>query len=357
MNLRAFVEPTSDDRRVVDTIWFPTGGGKTEAYLGLAAFAILHRRLVDPGNGGTTVLMRYTLRLLTTQQFQRASSLICALELIRRKSMTEFGTAPITLGLWLGSGVTPNREEEAVKDYQKLAQGDGGNRFVVLSCPWCGIDMGPREYGREIRAFGYHLERDAGGKRRFEFRCEDLACDFSQAPGLPLTVIDEAIYAAPPTLLIGTVDKFAMLPWIPDSRAIFGIDNAASRTPPDLIIQDELHLISGPLGSMVGHYETVIDELTTQVYGESRIPAKIVASTATIARAAEQVEKSVCARVVPVPPAGVISRRLLLRAGGQQRGRKDLRRSTRERTAVPHHRTGVDALRFPSGAEPVRGAE
>jgi len=166
--------------------------------------------------------------------------------LIRRRAVTEFGSAPITLGLWLGSGVTPNREEEAVKDYQKLAQGDGGNRFVVLSCPWCGIDMGPREYGREIRAFGYHLERDAGGRRRFEFRCEDPACDFSQAPGLPLTVIDEAIYAAPPTLLIGTVDKFAMLPWIPHSRAIFGIDNAASRTPPDLIIQDELHLISGP---------------------------------------------------------------------------------------------------------------
>jgi hypothetical protein len=305
MNLRAFVEPTSDDRRVVDTIWFPTGGGKTEAYLGLAAFAILHRRLVDPGNAGTTVLMRYTLRLLTTQQFQRASSLICALELIRRKAPTEFGSAPITLGLWLGSGVTPNREEEAVKDFQKLAQGDGGNRFVVLSCPWCGVDMGPRDYGREIRAFGYRLERDAGGRRRFEFRCEDPACDFSQAPGLPLTVIDEAIYAAPPTLLIGTVDKFAMLPWIPDSRAIFGIDNAASRTPPDLIIQDELHLISGPLGSMVGHYETVIDELTTQVNGETRIHAKIVASTATIARAAEQVESLYARESFLFPPQGL----------------------------------------------------
>ena len=137
--------------------------------------------------------------------------------------------------------MTPNREEEAVKDYQKLAQGDGGNRFVVLSCPWCGIDMGPREYGREIRAFGYRLERDAGGRRRFEFRCEDPACDFSQAAGLPLTVIDEAIYAAPPTLLIGTVDKFAMLPWIPDSRAIFGIDNAASPVARFRVFTEERH--------------------------------------------------------------------------------------------------------------------
>jgi hypothetical protein len=289
MNLRAFTEPWSDDRRIVDTIWFPTGGGKTEAYLGLAAFVILHRRLVDPSNAGTTVLMRYTLRLLTTQQFQRAASLICALELIRRSDAVAFGPEPITLGLWLGSGVTPNREDQAVKDYQSLAQGEGGNRFVVLSCPWCGVDMGPREYGREIRAFGYQLERVAAGRRRFVFRCEDATCAFSAAPGLPLTVIDEAIYASPPTLLIGTVDKFAMLPWTPDARAIFGLDNAAAGTPPDLIIQDELHLISGPLGSMVGHYETVIDEFTTRVEGGTRIGAKIVASTATIARAAEQV--------------------------------------------------------------------
>jgi hypothetical protein len=289
MNLQAFTEPRSDDRRIVDTIWFPTGGGKTEAYLGLAAFVILHRRLVDLNNAGTTVLMRYTLRLLTTQQFQRAASLICALELIRRSDPAAFGPEPITLGLWLGSGVTPNREDQAVKDYQALARGEGGNRFVVLSCPWCGIDMGPREYGLEIRAFGYQLERDAGGRRRFLFRCEDAACAFATAQGLPLTVIDEAIYASPPTLLIGTVDKFAMLPWTPDARTIFGLDSPASRTPPDLIIQDELHLISGPLGSMVGHYETVIDEFTARVEGEARIGAKIVASTATIARASEQV--------------------------------------------------------------------
>jgi hypothetical protein len=305
MNLRAFTEPESNDRRIVDTIWFPTGGGKTEAYLGLAAFAILHRRLVDLNNAGTTVLMRYTLRLLTTQQFQRAASLICALELIRRSDTAAFGLAPITLGLWLGSGVTPNREDQAVKDYQSLAQNEGGNRFVVLSCPWCGVDMGPREYGREIRAFGYHLERDAGGRRHFVFRCEDTACAFSAPPGLPLMVIDEAIYASPPTLLIGTVDKFAMLPWTPDARTIFGLDNPASRTPPDLIIQDELHLISGPLGSMVGHYETVIDEFTTRVEGETRIGAKIVASTATIARASEQVGSLYGRESSLFPPQGL----------------------------------------------------
>jgi Helicase conserved C-terminal domain len=225
--------------------------------------------------------------------------------LIRRKSTAEFGTVPISLGLWLGSGVTPNREDSAVQDYQNLARGDAGNRFILLSCPWCGIDMGPGPYGREIRAFGYHLERDSAGKRRFVFRCEDPACEFSKESGHPLTVIDEAIYASPPTMLIGTVDKFAMLPWTPGSRKIFGIDNEACRTPPDLIIQDELHLISGPLGSMVGHYETVIDELTTRVQDNIRIPTKIVASTATIARAAEQVGSLYGRKSFLFPPQGL----------------------------------------------------
>ena len=107
MNVRAFTDPRHADRNIVDVIWFPTGGGKTEAYLGLAAFVILLRRLTKAEDAGTTVLMRYTLRLLTTQQFQRAASLICALELIRRSEPQRFGCVPITIGLWLGGAVTP----------------------------------------------------------------------------------------------------------------------------------------------------------------------------------------------------------------------------------------------------------
>ena len=302
MNLRAFTEPASDDRRVVDTIWFPTGGGKTEAYLGLAAFAILHRRLVDPADAGTTVLMRYTLRLLTTQQFQRAASLICALELIRRTDEAAFGEVPITLGLWLGSGVTPNREDQAVKDYQALGRGEGGNRFVVLSCPWCGVDMGPREYGREIRAFGYHLERDAGGRRQFVFRCEDTSCEFSKVRRTPAGGDRRSDICIPANATHRNCRQVRDAPM--DTRFPHDLRHrqSACNTPPDLIIQDELHLISGPLGSMVGHYETVIDELTTRVEGERRIPAKIVASTATIARAAEQVEQSLRSQLCPCSP-------------------------------------------------------
>ena len=117
--------------------------------------------------------------------------------------------------------------------------------------------------------------------------CEDPDCEFNSAGGgLPLAVIDEQIYESPPTLLIGTVDKFALLAFQPAARRLFGIDTPYP--PPELIIQDELHLISGPLGSMVGHYETVINALCMNEADGRR--AKIIASTATISRAESQVK-------------------------------------------------------------------
>lgn len=288
MNIRSFLDPSHDERALVDIIWFPTGGGKTEAYLGLAAFSILLRRLMDVDDAGTSVLMRYTLRLLTTQQFQRAASLICALERVRRAAPGTYGQSPISIGLWLGSGVTPNRNEQAVTAYTRLQAGDSENPFVMLRCPWCGVDMGPQDINGTMRVFGYQREKRTGQSDRMKFRCEDPNCDFSNGAGLPLEVVDEGIYESPPTLLIGTVDKFAMMPWEPRARLLFGIDTPAAKSPPDLVIQDELHLIAGPLGSMVGHYETVIDEFCTRIVDGKRVPAKIIASTATIARSAEQ---------------------------------------------------------------------
>lgn len=305
MNVCAFVDPHHEDRKTVDVIWFPTGGGKTEAYLGLAAFVTLLRRLKRPEDAGTTVLMRYTLRLLTTQQFQRASSLICALESIRRAEPTKFGVVPISIGLWLGGTVTPNRHSQAVLSYSRLSREGGENPFIILSCPWCGVAMGPRPYAGGSRVFGYRLEKRTGAEDRIQFRCEDPDCDFSAAEGLPLEVVDEGIYERPPTLVIGTVDKFALMPWEPDSRLLFGIDNPEALEPPSLIIQDELHLISGPLGSMVGHYETVIDEFSTD--RKTGVPAKIVASTATIARASEQIQAIYGRPTMLFPPQGLVA--------------------------------------------------
>ena len=287
MNLNSVANPYSSERDVVDVIWFPTGGGKTEAYLGLSAFSMFLRRLRNPQDAGTTILMRYTLRLLTAQQFQRAASMVCAAECLRRRDENSLGPERFSIGLWVGGDVTPNSEADGVNVFNALQSqpGSTANKFILLSCPWCGAGMGPQRHKQSTRCKGY---RRLANPARVRYVCDDPGCEFSTGEGLPLAVIDEHIYATPPTLLIGTVDKFAMLVFRPEARHLFGIDTPYS--PPDLIIQDELHLISGPLGSMVGHYETVVDALSVNEHADGvRIRAKIIGSTATISRAENQV--------------------------------------------------------------------
>lgn len=292
INLRSMFKNDCDERKVVDLIWFPTGGGKTEAYLGLSAYTIFIRRLLDKTNGGTTILMRYTLRLLTSQQYERASSMICACETIRKEKEDLLGSERISIGLWVGDDTSPNTMQKAVTAYDKLYNGSSDiNPFVVLKCPWCGAQMGVvNKKGRLRETPGYKKIRLHGSKKII-FQCSNSAkhCDFSKdGYELPLYIVDDDIYEKAPTLLLGTVDKFAMLPYRPEAQTIFGIKNGIRKTAPDLIIQDELHLISGPLGSMVGHYETMIHELSSYNSGSKVISPKIIASTATISRASEQ---------------------------------------------------------------------
>ncbi|MBA2224547.1 MAG: helicase-related protein [Thermogemmata sp.] len=297
LNLRSLV-PGSDgkdhpDRQVVDLIWFPTGGGKTEAYLGLSACDIFYRRLRNPDDAGCTVLMRYTLRLLTAQQFQRAATLICACELIRRESPSQLGEKPISIGLWVGESLTPIYRRDAVRVLNRLASDDQHieNPFLLLRCPWCGTELDNR------RRLGYVAH---GNPRTVIFVCPAQPCPFSSRDKrLPVLVIDEDIYDQPPTLLIGTVDKFAMLAWREGARSIFGLGKE-NYNPPDLIIQDELHLISGPLGSVVGLYEGVIDLLCSW---RGR-PPKIIASTATIRRASQQCLALYNRPIFQFPPQG-----------------------------------------------------
>ena len=308
MNLRSMYDRDCKEREIIDLIWFPTGGGKTEAYLGLSAYTIFIRRMMNKDDHGTAILMRYTLRLLTAQQYERASAMICACDLIRKSREDLFGKNRITIGLWVGSSTTPNSVKDAVKAYEKLYRGEGANPFVMLKCPWCGAQMGPVQKGQKQWDLpGY---RKVPGPRRsfgFAFRCRNHRCDFS-AIDLPLFVVDESIYKETPTLLLGTVDKFAMLPFRPQAQKIFGYENGEKKTSPDLIIQDELHLISGPLGSMVGHYETLIHELCTMRTASGDNHPKIIASTATISRAKEQCHALYgCNRedVFQFPPSGL----------------------------------------------------
>ena len=304
MNLRSMYYRDCSEREIVDLIWFPTGGGKTEAYLGLSAYTIFIRRLMNRDDKGTAILMRYTLRLLTAQQYERASAMICACDLIRREHEELFGKNRITIGLWVGGTTTPNTIKDALSDYQKLYNGETNNPFVILKCPWCGAQMGPV---RRALVPGYRKYRKTAHSFDFSFRCDNPRCDFS-SEDLPLYVVDESIYEKTPTLLLGTVDKFAMLPFRPEAQSLFGFENGIKKCSPDLIIQDELHLISGPLGSMVGHYETLINELCTTRTPAGEIRPKIIASTATISRAKEQChalygcDKS---NVFQFPPSGL----------------------------------------------------
>ena len=328
---------TDPNEALVDLLWFPTGGGKTEAYLGLAAFAMFVRRLqgTDYGRDGTrglTVLMRYTLRLLTIQQFQRASTLICALETIRRRGGGDLGEEPFTIGLWVGRRVTPNTTDESAEAVSALraeSTPPKGSPAQLTSCPWCGSRIDPKH---DIR-----VEPFKGGRGTTVLSCSDPKCEFhGRRGGLPVRVVDDEIYRRPPSLLVATVDKFALMAWKRGVSGLFGNareecprhglivldeDGCTGRhrrsgelppthpkrvdppiRPPDLVIQDELHLISGPLGTMVGLYETAVDELSSWEWKGKEVRPKVVASTATVRRSAEQV-KGLFAREVSIFPA------------------------------------------------------
>jgi len=287
--LESTANADSEFRDMVDLIWFPTGGGKTEAYLGLIAFQIALRRLrhSDTG-GGTAILMRYTLRLLTRDQFIRATRLICALELIRRER-DDLGSAPITIGMWVGEATSPNTFQKAAELVKKAIAASEKPELVLDHCPWCGQDF---EAERNYDSTTQH----------FHFLCRNTDCGFGASPDgvLPCNVVDEDLYVEPPTLLIGTVDKFARLAWEERANAFFG---GTRHRPPELIIQDELHLIASALGSVAGLYEAAIDTVL-QLRG---VYPKYIASTATIRMADQQVKRLYGREVAVFPPPGLSS--------------------------------------------------
>ena len=277
-----FVNKNSDYKDVVDLLWFPTGGGKTEAYLAVSAFIIFYERLSEKRQSyGTTIIMRYTLRLLTIQQFERASALICSCEEIRKKE--NLGGNEISIGLWIGGGSAPNHLEDAKKALDKLMAGEQlyelSTPVQIAKCPYCGKDLSPANY--KISNTG------------MEIVCNDCG-------HLPIYIVDDDIYETRPTLVISTVDKFARIVWEERTGRIFGCNLESNK--PKLIIQDELHLISGPLGTLTGLYESAIDRLCTDANGNK---PKIIASTATVKNAAYQIKGLYDRTHFQFPPAGL----------------------------------------------------
>lgn len=285
--LESTVDEDHESRDTVDLIWFPTGGGKTEAYLGLIAFQIALRRLRHSATGGgTAVLMRYTLRLLTRDQFIRATRLICALELIRRER-EDLGSESITIGMWVGDATSPNTFQRATEILKKAIAAKEKPELVLDHCPWCGQ--------------GFEASRNyVSTLKHFHFLCSNSDCGFgASADGLlPCNIVDEALYAEPPTMLVATVDKFARLAWEERANVFLGGNR---HRPPELIIQDELHLIASALGSVAGLYEAAIDTVL-QIRG---VYPKYIASTATIRMADQQVKRLYGRDVAVFPPPGL----------------------------------------------------
>lgn len=300
MVLPSLFDAKHPDRDLVDLLWFPTGGGKTEAYLALTAFEAVRRRLMHGEAGaGTSVLMRYTMRLLTSQQFERAAALILALERLR-PSHPELGDSPFSIGLWVGSAATPNRfnsnyanSRGAYEHYQDLlSQEEPIHPFQLQRCPWCGTRLTPQRGTGDPADYGMRATTSS-----FEFYCPSASCPFHER--LPIQVVDQALFEHPPTLLLATIDKFARLAWDASGRSFLGCGTTA--LPPSFIIQDELHLISGPLGSVAGLYEAAM-EVAMERYCQTR--PKLIAATATIRNAESQIRGLYGRDMAIFPPAG-----------------------------------------------------
>lgn len=287
MTLTSSADADDDQRALMDLLWFPTGGGKTEAYLGLVAFVLFSRRFRHPGSphkgAGVAVIMRYTLRLLTTQQFQRAAALILACDHIRRSVpdvSRRCGDEPFGIGLWVGAEAVANTRKDA---FEALEQDKRNRPDQLTECPCCRRRL---EWGRGPRNAYVHV------------RCASSECPLS-GYDLPVWTVDEDLYERLPALLIATIDKFAQMPRRPEIGGLFGLGKDCDA--PDLIIQDELHLISGPLGTLAGLFECSIDLLCS---AKGRRP-KIIGSTATIRRAADQVQALFDREVRLFPPPGL----------------------------------------------------
>lgn len=355
LNIDAFVKPDIDDKTVekifskawperneiADLVWFPTGGGKTEAYLGIIAFVIGYRRFVKGSKGnGTTVLMRYTLRLLTLQQFQRATLLICALEVIRKDNYTiphnnTLGAERISIGLFVGGSSLPNTWKETgyasdssmEKELNKIIKQIESSKEISTNlpftdCPWCGS-------GLFVEKDLNNVSHKTGGENygindQLSICCNNNSCSYkgvgrnrpTKDYSLPFRLFDEDLYKFPPTLLFGTVDKFAALAnnvssisgdRNKDSKRLFGRGHNQDSLPPELIIQDELHLLLGPLGSAVGLFEKSIDYLCTYLENGVKIKPKIVTSTATTRNTDKQIFALFNRRSEIFPKQGILS--------------------------------------------------
>lgn len=296
------VQTTLND---VSLLYFPTGGGKTEAFLGVLIFNLFFDRYRGKECGVTSIL-RYPLRLLSVQQVQRLANALAQAELIRRADAAIYSTEEFSLGYFVGDANTPNKiEKKDVVKYRTKSQAEMDEERIIDICPFCGKQT-------------VHLKFDEDTYRLMHY-CDNTKCESKGV--LPIYMVDYEIYRYLPSAIISTVDKLAILGNNPSFRNILA--GAPHRCPkhgftsttkcmvdrefcgvdvsefedvdmydpaPTLFIQDELHLIRESLGTYASHYESFIDYFVKNV-SPSRRPIKTIGATATISSYATQISQ------------------------------------------------------------------
>lgn len=287
----------------VSLLYFPTGGGKTEAFLGVLVYNLFFDRYRGK-ECGVTSIARYPLRLLSIQQVQRMANILAQAELIRREDLAIAHTEKFALGYFVGDANTPNKiKVKDLETYRKSSQTEMDKKRIIDICPFCG-------------KHSVHLKFDEKSYRLIHY-CNNPVC--LSGRNLPLYIVDQEIYRYLPSVIISTIDKLAVLSNNPYFRNILA--GASRRCPkhgftsgtkctagnffcdisvsdmepvkmfdpaPSLFIQDELHLVRESLGTYASHYESFIDYFVKKVSPSNR-PVKIIGATATISSYKEQI--------------------------------------------------------------------
>ncbi len=292
-------------REIVDLLWFPTGGGKTEAYLLVILVESFLRRLQDPEDDGSVALSRYTYRMLAFDQFSRAAASICAAELVRADASAELGKHRFSAGLWIGSSQTPNKLADIDESYDKrkptwrMRWIKADPSFPLVDCPWC---------GRKLQFDEGHLAVEPANAEFALFCPNDTSCPFAsrESGGIPIAVVDDHVYRSRPTIVVATADKLAQLPvWsASEGPSILKGDVSRGAGPISIFVFDELHLLSGPLGTIASLYEIAVDAIVSSA-SEGHARPKILASTATIRTAGSQVQGLLGRSVATFPVSGI----------------------------------------------------
>lgn len=318
-NLGSVTNP-GEEAKTADIVWFATGGGKTETYLGLIVLAAFHDRITGK-TSGMTAWSRFPLRMLSLQQTQRFANAMAGAELVRRRETIEGD--PFSSGFLVGMGATPNRIPQEPKKGEPDPEDPEmpAGYQVLLQCPFCFEEAIEMAFDRRHWLL--------------EHRCTNAECSWPES-GLPFFVVDQEIYRFLPTVVVGTLDKVASISlqaamhglvgvprgvcsgprhgytYAPRSKSPGGclvpgcthpvgvVEMAPERFGPSFRLQDELHLLKDSLGAVDAHYEALLDHLQAEACGS--VP-KILASSATLTGYEKQIEVLYqrASRVFPLP--------------------------------------------------------